>query len=63
MISYLFRSIPDNQLGGSLEDLKIRITLPSLAAIGADHGNKTNQDNSFPPENLKVLIEHDINNF
>ena len=30
MISYLFRTIPDNQAGGSLEDLKMRITLPSL---------------------------------
>ena len=39
MISYLFRTIPDNQAGGSLEDLKIRITLPSLAGTGADLGN------------------------
>jgi len=34
MISYLFRTISDNQLGGSLEDLNKGITLPSLAAIG-----------------------------
>ena len=39
MISYLFRIIPDNQLGWSLEDLEIRINLPSLVAVGADHGN------------------------
>ena len=39
MISYLFRTIPDNQLGGSLEDLKVMITLSSFAVTGADIGN------------------------
>jgi len=48
-------TIPDNQGGGNLEDLKIRVTQPSLAITGADLGNSTHQDNYFPTENLMVL--------